>query len=288
MELSNREQNGVIFSIAEIIGKMSNQVNFLIRNHKLLSQLDVDMLMENTRRLYDTICSVQCNMDVDSIPMEVEGMRNEELGIRSEELRIGSDTDEEEFIDDEMEFDDEDDEIEDEIEIDEEEIKFDDEESEEEEEFEDDEDDETIDDGFKDEVRIDFEIDDDDAIISDPVADSGIRSYIKTSVQADDDSHITIGDKLEASEDNSLASVLQKKAITDLVSAIDLNDRFLFLNELFNSNMEKYNKAIRMLNCFSTLIGAKTYMSELQIELQWDCESDAYKKLNNLIERRFI
>ena len=288
MELSNREQNGVIFSIAEIIGKMSNQVNFLIRNHKLLSQLDVDMLMENTRRLYDTICSVQCNMDVDSIPMEVEGMRNEELGIRSEELRIGSDTDEEEFIDDEMEFDDEDDEIEDEIEIDEEEIKFDDEESEEEEEFEDDEDDETIDDGFKDEVRIDFEIDDDDAIISDPVADSGIRSYIKTPVQADDDSHITIGDKLEASEDNSLASVLQKKAITDLVSAIDLNDRFLFLNELFNSNMEKYNKAIRMLNSFSTLIGAKTYMSELQIELQWDCESDAYKKLNNLIERRFI
>ena len=47
MEQSNKGQNSVIFSIAEILGKMSNQVNFLIRHGKLLSQLDVDMLMEN-------------------------------------------------------------------------------------------------------------------------------------------------------------------------------------------------------------------------------------------------
>ena len=72
MEQKNNEQNSVIFSIAEILGKMSNQVSFLIRNNKLMSQLDVDMLMENTRKLYDTVCSVRCNMDVDSIPMEVE------------------------------------------------------------------------------------------------------------------------------------------------------------------------------------------------------------------------
>ena len=72
MDSKNNEQNSVIFSIAEILGKMSNQVSFLIRNNKLMSQLDVDMLMENTRKLYDTVCSVRCNMDVDSIPMEVE------------------------------------------------------------------------------------------------------------------------------------------------------------------------------------------------------------------------
>ena len=67
MEQKNNEQNSVIFSIAEILGKMSNQVSFLIRNKKLMSQLDVDMLMDNTRKLYDTICSVRCNMDIDSI-----------------------------------------------------------------------------------------------------------------------------------------------------------------------------------------------------------------------------
>ena len=257
MEQSNKGQNSVIFSIAEIIGKMSNQVNFLIRNNKLLSQLDVDMLMENTRRLYDTVCSVQCNMDVDAIPMEVEGMMN-------------ADTDNDNDIDNDNDFDndiDNDDDFDNDIDDD----------------IDDDNDDDNGDDEVETEqdniIRMDFEIDDDSD--NDSNKDSGIRSYIKTPTS-------TIGERLESSEDNSLASMLQKKSISDLTTAIDLNDRFMFLNELFDSNMEKYNKAIKTLNSFATLLGAKTYMSELQIELQWNCESDAYKKLNDLVERRFI
>ena len=83
MQQKNNDQNSVIFQIDEILNKMSNQINFLIRNNKLMNQLDVDLLMENTRKLYDTLCSVKCNMDVDSIPMEVEeveeGFGNSEI-----------------------------------------------------------------------------------------------------------------------------------------------------------------------------------------------------------------
>jgi hypothetical protein len=114
--------------------------------------------------------------------------------------------------------------------------------------------------------------------------DSGIRAYKKVYTI---ESH-TLGDKLESAEDTSLAARLQRKPVTDLASAIGINDKFLLLNELFGGSMEKYNKSIRALNNFSTLLGAKTYMSELQIEFQWDCESDAYKKLDNLVERRFM
>ena len=81
---------------------------------------------------------------------------------------------------------------------------------------------------------------------------------------------------------------MQKKPVKDLTTAIGINDKFLLLNELFNGSMEKYNKSIRTLNNFSTYLGAKTYMGELQIEFQWDCESEAYKKLSDLVERRFI
>ena len=98
----------------------------------------------------------------------------------------------------------------------------------------------------------------------------------------------TISDKLEQNVDNSIAARMQRKPVSDLISAIDINDKFLFLNELFGGSMDKYNKSIRSLNSFSTLLGAKTYMSELQIEFQWDCNSDAYKKLADLVERRFI
>ena len=59
MEQINKKQNNVIIQIDEILNKMSNQVKFLIRNEKLMNQLDVDLLMENTRKLYDTLCSVK-------------------------------------------------------------------------------------------------------------------------------------------------------------------------------------------------------------------------------------
>ncbi|MBR4155984.1 MAG: hypothetical protein IKU01_04705, partial [Bacteroidales bacterium] len=114
--------------------------------------------------------------------------------------------------------------------------------------------------------------------------DSGIRAYKRVyTVESK-----TLGDKLESVEDRSLAARLQRKPVTDLMNAIGINDKFLLLNELFAGSMEKYNKSIRALNSFSTLLGAKTYMSELQIEFQWDCESDAYKKLDSLVERRFM
>ena len=114
--------------------------------------------------------------------------------------------------------------------------------------------------------------------------DSGIRAYKKVyTVESQ-----TLGDKLESVEDRSLAARLQRKPVTDLMNAIGINDKFLLLNELFGGSMEKYNKSIRALNSFSTLLGAKTYMSELQIEFQWDCESEAYKKLDALVERRFM
>ena len=289
MEQSNKGQNSVIFSIAEILGKMSNQVNFLIRHGKLLSQLDVDMLMENTRKLYDTICSVNCNMDVDSIPMEIENNESVEDVKDDREFKMDFDNDFDNDNDNDADNDfdndtDADNDSNNDFDADNDfDIDFD---------IDSDND---IDNDIDIDNDNDFDIDsDNDSDNSSPVPcpqdpkeeDSGIRSYIKS--PSSDNIVRTISDKLEQSEDNSLASVLQKKGISDLMAAIDLNDRFMLLNELFDSNMDKYNKSIRALNSFSTLLGAKTYMSELQIEYQWDCESEAYKKLNDLVERRFI
>lgn len=258
MEQRNNEQNSVIFQIADIVNKMSSQVNFLIRKNLLMNQLDVDIMMENTRKLYNALCSVKCNMDVDSIPMEIEneedlGIRNEDLGIRNEELGMGNVKDDEEFIEDNYE--------------------------EEPEENSDNDAEEEIEE-IEEKIEEDFEEGTEDVIEE----DSGIRTYIKT-IEAEPQ---TLGDKLEQKEDNSLAARLQRKPVTDLMMAIGINDKFLLLNELFAGSMEKYNKSIRALNSFSTLFGARTYMSELQIELQWDCDSEAYKKLSDLVERRFL
>ena len=292
MEQKNNKDNSVIFEIESLLNKMSNQVNFLIRKEMPMNQLDIDLLMENTRKLYDTICSVE--LGVSSVELGVRsvelGVRSEELGVRSEELGVEGNTD--------LEL----------IELSTDELIDSDTDSE-----EDDEDADMVWDFTKKseelgvrseelgvEGNTDLELIDsatDELIDSDTDSapepepepeepeeeDSGIRTYriVRENIP-------TLGDLLEKTEDNSLVARLQRKPVSDLISAIGINDKFLFLNELFGGSMEKYNKSIRSLNSFSTLLGAKTYMSELQIEFQWDCSSDAYKKLADLVERRFI
>ena len=96
----------------------------------------------------------------------------------------------------------------------------------------------------------------------------------------------TLGDKM-MQEDHSLAAKLQQNPVHDLRSAIGINDKFLFVNELFGGSMEKYNKSIENLNDLKTLNGAMIYLNELKIELQWNSSNEAYQKLRDLVTRKF-
>lgn len=96
----------------------------------------------------------------------------------------------------------------------------------------------------------------------------------------------TLGESL-MHEDHSLAAKLQQNPVRDLKSVIGINDKFLFVNELFGGSMEKYNKSIENLNDLKTLNGAMIYLNELKIELQWNSSNEAYQKLAELVRRKF-
>ncbi len=332
MEQRNNKQDLIIFEIENLLNKMSNQVNFLIRKEMTMNQLDVDLLMENTRKLYDTICSIELGGNADT---DVDADTDSELIDTSTDGLIDTDTDtdaDSELIDsstdrlidfvpvpvteEEGEEGEEEDIIPEENPIPEKEadIIWDftidtdtdaDSDTDTDSELIDSSTDRLIDSDSDIDADTDTGIelidsstdglidsDKDEDIVPSPITNiysaqteevSGIRTYKIVRENAP-----TISDKLEQSVDNSIAARMQRKPVSDLISAIDINDKFLFLNELFGGSMDKYNKSIRSLNSFSTLLGAKTYMSELQIEFQWDCNSDAYKKLADLVERRFI
>ncbi len=97
----------------------------------------------------------------------------------------------------------------------------------------------------------------------------------------------TLGETLKPSEEPALADTLQSSGISDLREAIGINDKFLFINELFNGDLERYNKVLDELNGFAGLPGAQTYLAELQVQYQWDEESPAYRKLGDLLVRKF-
>lgn len=101
------------------------------------------------------------------------------------------------------------------------------------------------------------------------------------------ESNETLGDRFQQAQDETLGAKLQHRSVNDLQNAIGINDKFLFVNELFTGSMEKYNRSIENLNDVKTLNGALIYLNELRVELQWNSSNEAYKKLLELVHRKF-
>jgi len=84
---------------------------------------------------------------------------------------------------------------------------------------------------------------------------------------------------------NDLSSMMQSKPITDLTKAIGVNDKFLFIRELFDGNREHYHEAIQLLNEIPTFEEAQTYLHET---FNWNWEDPVTKKFIELIKRKFV
>ena len=97
----------------------------------------------------------------------------------------------------------------------------------------------------------------------------------------------TISDQFTGKEEKSLAEKMQGSRIADLRQSVGINEKFLFINELFNGDMGRYNKAIDELNEMKTLQGVETYLMEIKIQNQWQDDLPAYLTLKDLAERKF-
>jgi hypothetical protein len=113
------------------------------------------------------------------------------------------------------------------------------------------------------------------------------REPIKSTVDLfSDNAAETIGDKLGTRDDSSIADKMQKSQVNDLRQAIGINEKFLFINELFNGDLGRYNKVIDELNELTTPEGIKAYLIELKVANQWPDKNDAYLKLKTLLDRK--
>jgi len=88
--------------------------------------------------------------------------------------------------------------------------------------------------------------------------------------------------------DKSISSRMQRNAIKDLKAAIGINEKFLFINELFKGNMKEYNDSIFKLNEYKSLEEAVQFLDELKEKHKWDSDMVAYLTLNDFVERKHI
>jgi outer membrane biosynthesis protein TonB len=91
-------------------------------------------------------------------------------------------------------------------------------------------------------------------------------------------------------EDRSIGARLQMTPISSLKEAIGVNEKFLFINELFGGNIQVYNETIARLNSFKDMSEAFSYLNELNELLGWDEQRSAQtiEKLANFVQRRYM
>ncbi len=92
---------------------------------------------------------------------------------------------------------------------------------------------------------------------------------------------------IEKREDRSLNTRFQNEKITDLTKSISINDKFLFIRELFHNKGEEFSRSLQMLNACEDIEGAFAKMEEMKKNYYWDSTSPAYLKLCDLVRRKF-
>ncbi|MBQ3353710.1 MAG: hypothetical protein IJG41_01000 [Bacteroidales bacterium] len=321
------EQKDILLSIKHEISLLHQQVDFLLRNEKAVGLLDLDVMMNRTHTIYDKMCSIDLGGSPEAIDEESlinsfvmateEPMAEEEPAEEEPKPKEEPEPEEEPepmvvvpepMVEEPEEVEPEPEEekptfIEEESVVEEEPVEEEEPEPEPEEEirFVEEEEDTLVEENedayFEEEVE---DVEEEKPIEEKPadiphntVDDLGFILNFEPSdedeapVEEENPSVYTTGDEIEMTIPQSLADKYQHDSLNDLRSAIGINDKFLLVNELFGGSMEKYNKSIDNLNDLKTLNGALVYMNELRVELQWNSNNEAYKRLLELVHRKF-
>jgi hypothetical protein len=91
--------------------------------------------------------------------------------------------------------------------------------------------------------------------------------------------------KIPATE---IADALIETPIKDLKKAIGINDRYVFVSELFRGDDAMYERSIKTINNFHIFQEAQYWMErELKIKLAWDDAREITQQFYQLVKRRF-
>jgi len=93
----------------------------------------------------------------------------------------------------------------------------------------------------------------------------------------------------DTSESKSVAEKLKSQPIPDLLAAIGINQKFLFMNDLFDGERDEFHNSLGELNKFDSFLDADNYIrNNLMSKYSWDMESPSAIRFMELIERRYL
>jgi len=99
--------------------------------------------------------------------------------------------------------------------------------------------------------------------------------------------HPELNERLKE-EKIEVATVLQSAPVRDLKKAVGINDRYLFVNELFRGDESMYERSMKTINGFTIYPEAQYWIErELKVKLGWGDQCETAKLFDQLVRRRF-
>ena len=99
----------------------------------------------------------------------------------------------------------------------------------------------------------------------------------------------TINERFESeSRPTSIVELHETEKISEIQKSINVNQRYMFLNDLFGSDVEVYNHALdEVENSESFDNSVEFLVQNYSKKYEWDMNSDEVKELLKVIFRRF-
>ncbi len=99
----------------------------------------------------------------------------------------------------------------------------------------------------------------------------------------------SLNDKLKSSASyKEIGHSIKGAPIKDLRKAIGINDRYVFINELFRGDETMYERSIKTINSFNIYGEAEFWIKrELKLKLAWPDDHEAVQLFDELVKRRF-
>lgn len=103
------------------------------------------------------------------------------------------------------------------------------------------------------------------------------------------DNKPSLNDRLKSENVELAVRINGSTQVKDLTKAIDINDKFLFINELFRGDRNMYDRSIKTINECSDLESAEYWIErELKIKLGWQERDNTVQQFYQLVKKRFL
>jgi hypothetical protein len=135
-----------------------------------------------------------------------------------------------------------------------------------------------------------------DPVQAEPVPGVGLSAADTGKMQKKDSGSLIVADKFSHLADRfneqlgslkneeDISDIINTKPLTNLSEAIGINDKFLFIREIFNDNQTDYNQAITRLDNSKSIDDAKAVIMSYAGD---NNENEAVRQLIALVKRKF-